>query len=280
MEATYKEYKETERELNNAITLHSRIKAEIASSELDIKTANDICKKLRDKITEYHTNKEQIEMNIDLQNQIVDTKKIAEALKRQLKTLDDRVLRSNSSLSKFKTERAVIETTLQKVKDLEEQTKLHDYYLDAVKRDGISYELISKTLPMIEGEINNILGQIVDFQVNLQMDGKNINAYMVYGDDRKWPLEMCSGMEKFISGLAIRIALINICNLPRPNFLAIDEGLGTLDSENLSAIYMLFSYLKTQFDFVILISHLESARDMVDSLMEVKKINGFSSVNY
>jgi DNA repair exonuclease SbcCD ATPase subunit len=280
IEELYEKYKQNEKELNSAVTLHSRIKAEISGTELKIKTAEDVIKKCEAKISEYHANKEQIETNIKTKAEIESVNKILKSVQKQIKALDDKILRSNGNLSKLKTEKSTIETTIQKVKDLEEQNKLYDYYLDAVKRDGISYELISKTLPAIEGEINNILGQIVEFQINLQMDGKNVNAYMVYGDDRRWPLEMCSGMERFISGLAIRIALINICNLPRPNFLVIDEGLGTLDSENMSAIYILFSYLKTQFDFVILISHLESARDMVDSLMEVKKIDGFSSINY
>ena len=40
---------------------------------------------------------------------------------------------------------------------------------------------------MIEGEVNNILGQIVDFGMQLEIDGKNINAYLVYGDQR-WRL--------------------------------------------------------------------------------------------
>jgi DNA repair exonuclease SbcCD ATPase subunit len=132
---------------------------------------------------------------------------------------------------------------------------------------------------MIEGEVNNILGQIVEFGVQLEMDGKNINANIVY-DDQKWSLEMCSGMEKFISGLAIRIALINVCNLPRPNFLVIDEGFGTLDNENLTSLYMLFAYLKTQFDFVMLISHIDSMRDVVDTLMEIKKVNGYSHIKF
>ena len=86
-------------------------------------------------------------------------------------------------------------------------------------RDGVSYELIQKALPMIEGEVNNILGQIVDFGIQLEMDGKNVNAFIVY-DDQKWGLEMCSGMERFISSLAIRIALINVCNLPDTKLLS------------------------------------------------------------
>ena len=132
---------------------------------------------------------------------------------------------------------------------------------------------------MIEGEVNNILAQIVEFGMQLEIDGKNINAYLVYGDQR-WSLEMCSGMERFISGLASRVALINVCNLPRPNFLVIDEGFGTLDSENLQSLFMLFTYLKTQFDFVMVISHIDSMRDVVDGLIEIKKEKGFSQVKF
>jgi DNA repair exonuclease SbcCD ATPase subunit len=60
----------------------------------------------------------------------------------------------------------------------------------------------------------------------------------------------------------------------------VDEGLGTLDSENLQSAFLLFSYLKTQFDFIILISHLDIARDFVDKIMEIKKKDGFSYLNF
>ena len=110
------------------------------------------------------------------------------------------------------------------------------------------------------------------------LDGKNINTYITYGDDKVWPLELTSGMEKFISSIAIRTALINISNLSRPNFLAIDEGLGNLDSENLNSMFMLFEYLKSQFEFLMVISHLDSVRDVVDSLIDIKKDSGFSKV--
>jgi exonuclease SbcC len=113
----------------------------------------------------------------------------------------------------------------------------------------------------------------------MDTDGKNINAKIVY-EDQEWALEMCSGMEKFISGLAIRVALINICGLPRPNFLVIDEGFGTLDADNLSSLFMMMQYLKTQFDFIWVISHLEQMRDIVDGLIEIKKENGFSKIKF
>ena len=76
--------------------------------------------------------------------------------------------------------------------------------------------------------------------VSVDMDGKNINCYIVYDTDNFWAIELTSGMEKFVSSLAIRTALINVSSLPRPNFLAIDEGFGVLDSDNLNSIFNLF----------------------------------------
>ncbi len=280
VEEAYKKFQSKNKEINDSKTLVSRIKEQISKTKLDIRDCEDGIKDSTAKIEEYHKNKEQIETNKQLRKNISDTKGVLDGIKREIKRRGDVILKINTDVSKAKQEKTGIEDNIRKVKELEETNKLYEYYLDAVKRDGVSYELISKTLPSIEGEINNILGQIVEFSMNLQMDGKNVNAYINYGDSRKWPLEMCSGMEKFISGLAIRVALINICNLPRPNFLVIDEGFGTLDSENLQSLFMAFAYLKTQFEFVIVISHIDSMRDVVDTLLEIKKDNGFSSVKF
>ena len=109
---------------------------------------------------------------------------------------------------------------------------------------------------------------------------KVIDTHIVYDDDRIWPLELSSGMERFISSLAIRVGLINVSNLPRGNFLAIDEGFGTMDSENLNSVYSFFQYLKSQFQFVVIVSHIESMRDAVDTLLEIKKEKGYSNINF
>src|SRR5210317_870309 len=230
-------------------------------------------------ITDYLENEKQIQKNKELRTEMVSVRAELTSSKENVDTLNKQLLKLNGEVSSLTNQKKTIEDRIDEVEKLEEQFGLYEYYLNSLGKDGVSYELISKALPMIEGEVNNILGQIVDFGLQLDMDGKNINANIVY-DDQKWSLEMCSGMEKFISGLAIRIALINVCNLPRPNFLVVDEGFGTLDNENLTSLYMLFAYLKTQFDFVMIISHIDSMRDVVDSLMEIKKVNGFSNIKF
>jgi DNA repair exonuclease SbcCD ATPase subunit/DNA repair exonuclease SbcCD nuclease subunit len=230
-------------------------------------------------IEEYHQNEEQIKKNGEIREEIKGKRDLLDENKRKFTKTNKLLLELNGKVSSLKNQKETLEDKINEVKKLEEQSKLYEYYLNALSKDGVSYELIEKALPMIEGEVNNILAQIVEFGMQLEMDGKNINAYLVYGDN-KWSLEMCSGMERFISGLAIRVALINVCNLPRPNFLVIDEGFGTLDSENLQSLFMLFTYLKTQFDFVMIISHIDSMRDVVDGLIEIKKVDGFSNVKY
>jgi DNA repair exonuclease SbcCD ATPase subunit len=167
---------------------------------------------------------------------------------------------------------------IKEAEELENTYEAYKYYMGVVGRDGIPYELMSKVIPNIEAEINNILSQIVDFTISLEVDGKNIVGKLNYDYDRIWPLENSSGMERFISSLAIRVALMNASNLPKSNFMIVDEGLGTLDAENLSSMHTLFGILKTQFDFLIVISHLDTVRDMVDNLIEIKREDGFSYI--
>ena len=169
--------------------------------------------------------------------------------------------------------------SIEEAKGYERKKRGYELYLDAVKRDGISYELISKTIPSIESEVNNILSQIVDFGMQLEMDGKHIYSKITY-EDRHWPLEMCSGMERFISSIAMRVALINVSSLPRSNFLVIDEGWGSLDGDNISSVFNLFTYLKGQFEFILVISHLDVMRDMVDEIIEIQKEGSFSKIKY
>jgi len=244
----------------------------------EIKLNNEVLQVIQ-LIEDYLDNEKQIEINQQLRVDMKNVRNELSSAKNTTDSLNTQILKLNGEVSSLKNQKETIEERIKEVEQLEEQHGLFEYYLNALGKDGVSYELISKALPMIEGEVNNILGQIVDFGLQLDMDGKNINANIVY-DDQKWSLEMCSGMEKFISGLAIRIALINVCNLPRPNFLVVDEGFGTLDNENLTSLYMLFAYLKTQFDFVMIISHIDSMRDVVDNLMEIKKVNGFSNIKF
>ena len=197
--------------------------------------------------------------------------------------LEDTKLASTSifgNIQVLKNKETQINESIDKVEQLEGDYQAYQYLLNAIQRDGVPYDLITKSLPTVEGAVNDILAQVVDFSIVFTMNGKDIDTHIVYDDDRIWSLELSSGMERFISSLAIRIGLMNVSNLPQGNFLAIDEGWGTMDSDNLNSVAQLFQYLKSQFQFTFVVSHIETMRDFVDTLLEIKKVDGSSSVRF
>lgn len=230
-------------------------------------------------ISEYYECKDIIIFNKSLQ---LEVDSIQETLLKINKIANTETEKLQTLFGEVKIAEKEHEDVLESIKEAkgyERKKRGYELYLDAVKRDGISYELISKTIPSIESEVNNILSQIVDFGMQLEMDGKHIYSKITY-EDRHWPLEMCSGMERFISSIAMRVALINVSSLPRSNFLVIDEGWGSLDGDNISSVFNLFTYLKGQFEFVMVISHLDVMRDMVDEIIEIQKEGSFSKIKY
>jgi exonuclease SbcC len=279
VEEQYNVWNDLKVKYSKAIVIKEKSEAELEGMSSKEQLLEHQLESVKVNIQKYHDNEATIKKNAQINEVILGLKRTKGEIDDEIKKVTKDIASVNGSISSISSFIEGIKQKMSDVKELEEKNRLYTYYLDAVKRDGIPYELISKALPVIENEVNNILSQVVDFGVVMDVDGKSINAKIVY-DDQEWPLEMCSGMEKFVSGLAIRVALINVCNLPRPNFLVIDEGFGTLDSDNLSSLFMMMQYLKTQFDFIWVISHLEQMRDIVDGLIEIKKENGFSKIDF
>ena len=271
-------YKALEDEKVTIIQYESEIIIKSEQRKSDLRAKKTELKGVDRDIEKYHKNKETIKANEKI-NASIDNLEIEKAnIKLELDESQTEIQQAYSNVSITNQNISNITSTISEAHELELRLKSYEFYLDAIRRDGIPYEIIAETLPYLEEEINNTLSQIVDFEIEFDVDGKNILSYIKYGEEDRWPLELTSGMEKFISSLAIRVALIKISNLPRPNFLAIDEGFGNLDSENINSISMLFDYLKNEFDFVVIISHIDIMKDMVDGLIEISRSKGLSRV--
>jgi len=249
--------------------------------EDDIEENKILIKENDNKIKKYYYLEKSIKFNENLQINIDEKQLENNKLKTQKLDIDKETL---DIYGKMKVEESNIKTYKDNIKRLNKlrvKSESYKYYISAIKRDGIPYDLITKIVPAIEAEINNILNQIVDFSIVIDLDeSKNINMYIVYDEENFWTLELASGMEQFIASIAIRVALTNISHLPRPNFLIIDEGWGTLDADNLNSVSMLLDYLKTQFEFVLIISHVGQIKEVADIIIELKKEDNFSSIKH
>ena len=271
-------------DLESKLALHvkyqSEIKVKKVTRESNVNSTELAIKNTESSIDKFFENKRSIVSNNKMNENISKKELELDNIKEDLSETNERLQSSFSDISVCKKTIENILESIDRAHDLEERLKAYEYYLSAIQRDGVPYELISEILPYVEEEVNLILSQIVDFSIKFETDGRNINTFIVYSDEEKWALEMTSGMEKFVSSLAIRVALITVSNLPRPNFLAIDEGFGNLDSANLNSIFSLFDYLKLNFDFMIVISHIDLMKDATDNILEISQHKGYSHVTY
>jgi len=131
---------------------------------------------------------------------------------------------------------------------------------------------------LINKEINKILSGVATFTISLEDDGVSLNVYIDYGDSKRI-IECASGMEKMITSIAIRVALINISSLPKSNIFIIDEGFGALDDSNIEACSRLLTSLKKYFKTILIISHVDSIKDIVDKNIEITRKGADSYVH-
>jgi len=267
--------------LDKKINDKLKIESNINKLTLELHQKDILIKDIEDSVKQYKKKEASIKLNQEITEQLKEIQTIIDSLKTKLKDISDDLMNCNTNIQITQMEIENAKQNIENLKIIEEKFKYYEYYLSAVGRDGLPYDIISSVIPRIQEDINNVLSQVVDFKIIIESDGKNINAFLEYDEDKKWPIELSSGMEKFVSTLAIRSSLINITSLPRPNFLAIDEGFGALDQSNMGNISILLDYLKTQFKFIVMISHIDTIRDVVDAHIEITKgKDGFSKVHH
>ncbi len=69
--------------------------------------------------------------------------------------------------------------------------------------------------------------------------------------------------------MAIRMHFSKSSKLSRPNFLLLDEGFTSLDKNRLKQTRNIFEYLKTRYQFILVITHLEQLESYFDQKLEI-----------
>ena len=236
--------------------------------------------KLKKDEDEYHRNEAILTKNKEIVEKIDSLKTDLRLSSQEETQLQDNYNRVYGKLESNRKEYKLCQDKLSKYLISLKKYRNYELYLSALTRDGVPYKILEQVLPVIEMGVNEILGQITNFTVKIEAnDDKYIHAFICHSNSESYPIELTSGMERFVIALAFRTALNDITSLPKPNFLAIDEGFGVLDSENLSSLGRLFDYLKNQYEYLLCISHIDSMKDLVDKQITIEKINGYSRID-
>jgi len=278
-----------EAQMNNS---NSKVKI-MDETMLNLKSIMLLDSRIKEVMGRYDT----YNMNVKINKETLDELKIAcneyrmylrelEIEETRMKEIDEAMMTLNKEILGFETSIITYREKLEGVRDdiknikiLEKELKILGYYVDALK--NLPYMIISKVIPMLEKQINKFLGNTTDFIIKVVVEGTRIDLYLdrpIY-NGKMILLNNASGYERFISSLAIRLALMEISQLPKPNFIAIDEGWTSFDFNNLHNVGVVFDYLVSKFDFVINISHLQSIREHCHYHLNLKKDKeGFSCI--
>lgn len=257
----------------------NHLKQEMAKNELAVLKAETRKKQLENRKSEAQALLDTMKMNMCDEETAEQRKTLIEKRKKAEQKLQEAHKKVQFLSEKIGLLTAEVEQ-LGKDKKSYEENNFHHNAINllhkSLGRDGIPLQIVKKKLPIINHEIANILTGVTGFTVELESDDKGMDIILDYGDSRR-VIEVCSGMEKMMASLAIRTALIRVSSLPKSDTLIIDEGFGALDASNIEACTSLLRSLTKTFRSIIIISHVDTVKDVVDNVIEISTDNRHDS---
>ena len=265
-------------ELRTKANKKTQIELKIAALKTEIANKRAEYKEKSQTLKEIEKNKEAIKKNseIDAHINVINANITSEeANKRNL-------LNAITSLEKENAKHTeTISLKKSYLVKIAEERKIEKYwklYLQMIGKDGISKMVLRNTLPIINSELNRLLGDITDFRVEVVMNEKNDVDFLLIRDETITRLSAASGLEKTQAALALRVVLGNMSKLSRPPFILLDEVLGTVASENYDDMRKLYNKITEYYSFILHITHINDIVDWHDSIVTVQKIDNISRI--
>jgi DNA repair exonuclease SbcCD ATPase subunit len=244
-----------------------------------IKTHRNDLTKTDAKVSLYENKKEliqNIEKLLDSRDGVQDTVK---NIKGSIQEYDELVNQHNRRIGSLEQKVQTLKEKKLELNDIREEYAAYDLFMRCTHSNGIAYDIIKKRLPVINGEIAKVLSNIVDFDVFFQEGTRKLDILLKHPKHEPRPIEMGSGAEKTVAAMAIRLALLSVSSLPKGKIFILDEPGTALDAENMEGFIRILQLIKMYFKTVVLISHLDSLKDIVDVEITIDKADGYAKVN-
>jgi exonuclease SbcC len=270
-----KDYSEELDKYNAILQRKSELVTSISSIKIKIKGYEKDIDNLKPNILTFEKEYKDLKERYDSQEtdnaHILAEKRISQTNK-LIKEADTKRTGMITKLAKEKAEKNVLAKQKKEYEKISKALRVYDLFIQATSNKGIPVQIIHAMLPQINTEISKILKGVVGFTVDLEadLDSNTMDIFINYGDSKRI-IELGSGMEKMMASLAIRVALINVSSLPKTNMLMIDEGFGALDETNLEACGKLLHTLKKWFKNIVVISHIDEIKDVVDNNIDIMR---------
>lgn len=257
-----------------------RLEIDMEKHNKDIDKAKSELNNVEDEIEKYKKNNEIFSKIEELRDSEIDKRGVLSLLNSSHAKMSNTIKDTYISIGSEKQKILIIEKDKKELENCRDQFAAYDYFMRCMHPSGISYNIIKNKLPVINAEITRVLSNIVEFEVYFEDDGTKLNVFIKHPKYNPRPIEMGSGAEKTIASMAIRLALLQVSNLPTSNIFILDEPGTALDSENMEGFVRIIEMIKNYYDIVLLISHMDSLKDVADTILTIDKKDGYAYVTF
>ena len=245
----------------------------------EINTLTNDIKAASERIQTYEDNKEAIENReglIQEQSDLADQKVLTE---NELSICEAKIMDFIKQHGGIEQQIANLQEKKQELEDLRTEYSAYDLFMRCTHSNGISYDVVKRMLPLINEEVSTVLSNVTDFEIFFEAEKNKLDIFIKHPKYEARPLEMASGAEKTLAAIAIRIALTNVSTLPKSDIMIMDEPGTALDAENLEGFMRVMEMIKGYYKTVLLITHLDSLKDIADMTIDIERQDGYAYVS-
>tara|TARA_R110000851_G_scaffold16567_1_gene53804 strand:+ start:35997 stop:39059 length:3063 start_codon:yes stop_codon:yes gene_type:complete len=257
----------------------SSLRLQVAHEEQQKVHVSISLSKLREKLNYFEENREAILNAAALRKQKETVEKQIGTTKVQRKQCQEQLLVLHKQEGSLQ---ARLDEVLNKKIELDKTRKeysAYELFMKCMHPNGIAFQVIKNKLPIINEAITEVLTNVVDFSIYFEDNGRKLEIFLQHNNQAARPLELGSGAEKTLAAMAIRIALLNVSNMPIADFFVCDEPGTALDAENMEGFTRVLDIVKEHFKTTLLITHIETLKDNVDKVITIQEKDGFAYVD-
>jgi DNA repair exonuclease SbcCD ATPase subunit/DNA repair exonuclease SbcCD nuclease subunit len=210
----------------------------------------------------------------DLDDRLGDVQDTADTAIKMLDT-------AKANLERFKNKQEIERGVKTAYEDLhtrlETLIEFQRRFVGYVGHDGFKMWVYrTKVLPLIEQEVNRFIGYIDTFTLSIRIRKGNF-IYMLHDRGSIPTLDHASGYQKFIVGLAMRVALARIGAVGQNiKHMFIDEGFVACDASNMLKTKDIMDLMLRLggYNSILLITHLDAIKEIAQMRVDVCRPEG------
>jgi exonuclease SbcC len=280
---------------------------ELQQAQKQVPLLQEKIKKITVSLTNYEQEKSTNQLELEnIKQQLVnltdytqEVQKLEEEFKQRRGTIDQLLTKKGAleqTINQLNNQKNEIEKLKDDLKESQKNYRIYRELGEAFGKNGIQTLMIENILPDLEAEANRILARLSSNQFHVQFltqkpkssrskksssQFKDTLEIIISDAHGTRPYETYSGGEAFRINFSVRLALSRILAGRAGTalqFLMIDEGFGTQDTEGCERLIAALNDIADEFACILIVTHMPQFKEAFQSRIEVYKTDQGSQI--